>query len=209
MKRPFKRSRLVVGVALVAALAASALAGTVGNAGAARSVRGFDGSTITVASLGVKAQFEGGVTRGVNARIKRFNDTNEIKGVKIKWTEFADDAQNDATALNEVRRLVTQTGITWIVGDTSANNPGDYLNQQHVPYFGWAFDNTDCSHNPPTNPYGFGYNNRRFFNGRYKTHPSGGSLLAKNSLPVSPKGCKFETCQCRLEIPAYVQRQGD
>ncbi len=158
MKRPFKRSRLVVGVALVAALAASALAGTVGNAGAARSVRGFDGSTITVASLGVKAQFEGGVTRGVNARIKRFNDTNEIKGVQIKWTEFADDAQNDATALNEVRRLVTQTGIFGIVGDTSANNPGDYLNQQHVPYFGWAFDNTYCSHNPTKKLYGFGYN---------------------------------------------------
>jgi branched-chain amino acid transport system substrate-binding protein len=158
MKRPFKRSRLVVGVALVAALAASALAGTVGDAGAARSVRGFDGSTITVASLGVKAQFEGGVTRGVNARIKRFNDTNEIKGVKIKWTEFADDAQNDATALNEVRRLVTQTGIFGIVGDTSANNPGEYLNQQHVPYFGWAFDNSYCSNKPTTKLYGFGYN---------------------------------------------------
>jgi len=158
MKRPFKRSRLVVGVALVAALAASALAGTVGSAGAARSVRGFDGSTITVASLGVKAQFEGGVTRGVNARIKRFNDTNEIKGVQIKWTEFADDAQNDATALSEVRRLVTQTGIFGIVGDTSANNPGEYLNQQHVPYFGWAFDNTYCSHTPTTKLYGFGYN---------------------------------------------------
>jgi len=156
--RPFKRSRLAVGVALVAALAASVLAGTVGNAGAARSVRGFDGSTITVASLGVKAQFEGGVTRGVNARIKRFNDDNEIKGVQIKWSEFADDAQNDASALSEVRRLVTQTGVFAIVGDTSANNPGDYLNQQHVPYFGWAFDNTYCSHNPTTKLYGFGYN---------------------------------------------------
>jgi ABC-type branched-subunit amino acid transport system substrate-binding protein len=158
MRRPFKRSRLVVGVALVVTLAASVLAGSVGSAGAARSVRGFDGSTITVASIGVKSQFEGGVTRGVNARIKRFNDTNEIKGVQIKWSEFADDAQNDASALSEVRRLVTQTGVFALVGDTSANNPGDYLNQQHVPYFGWAFDNTYCSHNPSTKLYGFGYN---------------------------------------------------
>jgi ABC-type branched-subunit amino acid transport system substrate-binding protein len=158
MKRPFRRSRLVVGVALAAALAAGTLAGTIGSAGATRSVRGFDGSTITLASIGVKTQFATGVTNGVNARIKRFNDNNEIKGIKLSWTEFADDAQNDATALSEVRRLVTQTGVFALVGDTSANNPGAYLNQQHVPYYGWAFDNTYCSAKPTTKLYGFGYN---------------------------------------------------
>jgi ABC-type branched-subunit amino acid transport system substrate-binding protein len=157
MKRPFKRSRLVVGVAVVAALAASTLAGSVGSAGAARSVRGFDGTTITLASLGVTAQFTPGVPNGVQARIKAFNDDNEIKGVKLKWTEFADDGQADATALNEVRRLVTQTGVFALVGDTSANNPGAYLNQQHVPYFGWAFDNSYCSNKQSTALYGFGY----------------------------------------------------
>jgi ABC-type branched-subunit amino acid transport system substrate-binding protein len=159
MSRPFKRSRLAIGVALVAALAASTLAiGSIGTAGATGSVRGFDGSTITLASIGVTAQFTPGVPNGVQARIKAFNDNNEIKGVQLKWTEFADDKQNDTDALNESRRLVTQTGVFALVGDTSANNPGAYLNQQHVPYFGWAFDNTYCSTKPSSTLYGFGYN---------------------------------------------------
>ena len=153
----FKRSRLAIGVALVAALSASTLAiGSIGSAGA--QARGFDGSTITLASLGIAAQFTPGVPNGVQARIKAFNDSNEIKGIKLKWTEYADDKQDSATALSEARRLVTQTGVFAIVGDTSQANPGDFFNQQHVPYFGWAFDDTYCSNKPSTTLYGFGYN---------------------------------------------------
>ena len=84
------------------------------------------------------------------ARFKRFNDTNEIKGVKIKYAEFADDKQDPATALNEARRLVTQDQVFAIVGDVSQFNPVEYFTQQHVPYFGWAFDNTYCSTKPTT-----------------------------------------------------------
>jgi ABC-type branched-subunit amino acid transport system substrate-binding protein len=146
--------------ALVAAMVAVAGLGlaTTGGAGAAPSVRGFDGSTITLASLGVVAQFTN-TPIGVQARIKKFNDTNEIKGVKLKWTDFADDKQNDTDALSEERRLVTQEGVFAIVGDVSANN-GPYLKQQHVPYYGWAFDNTYCSDStkPDTTIYGFGFN---------------------------------------------------
>jgi ABC-type branched-subunit amino acid transport system substrate-binding protein len=157
--RPFKRSRLAIGVAVVAALAASTLAiGSIGGAGAQGSVRGFDGSTVTVASMGIAAQFVPGVPNGVQARIKRFNDDNEIKGVQIDWTEFADVAQDPATSLNEARRLVTQSRVFAIVGDTSQANPGDFFTQQKVPYFGWAFDNTYCSNKPSTKLYGFGYN---------------------------------------------------
>ena len=100
MMRPFKRSRLAIGVALVIALAASTLAiGSIGGAGAQGSVRGFDGSTVTVASMGIAAQFVPGAPNGVQARIKRFNDDNEIKGVQIDWTEFADVGQDPATSL--------------------------------------------------------------------------------------------------------------
>jgi Periplasmic binding protein len=60
--------------------------------------------------------------------------------------------------LSESRRVVTQDGVFAIVGDTSANNPGAYFNQQHVPYFGWAFDDTYCSAKPTTALYGFGFN---------------------------------------------------
>jgi ABC-type branched-subunit amino acid transport system substrate-binding protein len=123
--------------------------------GAARSVRGFDGSTITVGGFGIASQFAN-VPTGTQARIKRFNDTNEIKGIQLKYAEFADDKQDPATALSEARRLVTQVGTFAIVGDVSGFNP-PFLQQQHVPYFGWAFDQTYCSRKIDTSIYGFGF----------------------------------------------------
>jgi len=150
------RVRAAVGVALVAGLVAATLVGASGGAGAAREVRGFDGSTLKLAGIGIGAQFaDAGVA--AEARIKRFNDDNEIKGVKIEWAGFVDDKQDPATALSEVRRLVTQEQVFALTADTSQFNPGDYLNQQHVPYFGWAFDATYCSKTPSTKLYGFGF----------------------------------------------------
>jgi branched-chain amino acid transport system substrate-binding protein len=120
------------------------------------SVRGYDGKTITIAGLGGATNFAGSDI-GTKARVKRFNDTNEIPGVKIEYTEFADDKADPATATSEARRLVTQEGVFAIVPDLSAVNPGPFLNQQHVPYVGFAFDNTYCSPKPTTKLYGFGY----------------------------------------------------
>jgi ABC-type branched-subunit amino acid transport system substrate-binding protein len=142
---------IVVGL-VVGALAAGPASGQGG------SVRGFDGKTITLASMGIASQFAPGIPNGVNARIQRFNEDNEIKGIKLKWTEFVDDKQDVNVSLAEARRLVTQTGVFALVGDVSQTNPGDYFKQQQVPYFGWAFDNTYCSHKPSTSLWGFGYN---------------------------------------------------
>src|SRR5262249_8727512 len=69
------------------------------------SVRGFDGKTVTVAALGKKAQLPN-MEQGAKARIKRFNDTNELKGIKIDYKEYADDKLDPSTALSEARRLV-------------------------------------------------------------------------------------------------------
>ena len=121
------------------------------------SVRGYDGSSITLAGLGITAQFPG-ADAGIKARVKRFNDNNEIPGVKINYTEYANSGQDPATALSEARRLVTSDKAFAVVGDTSQNNPGPYFEQQQVPYFGWAFDNTYCSPEPSTSVWGFGWN---------------------------------------------------
>jgi ABC-type branched-subunit amino acid transport system substrate-binding protein len=119
-------------------------------------VRGFDGTTIRVASIGIKSQLPG-VEFGAQARIKRFNDTDEIPGVKIEYVEFVDDKLDPAIALSESRRLVTSENVFAIVGDVSANNPGDYFAQQGVPYFGYAFDFTYCSDEPDDSLWGFGF----------------------------------------------------
>ena len=155
MRKRSARIRALVLATVVAALVAGVAVGTT-SAGAARSVRGFDGTTIKVAGYGIKSQLPTAES-GAQARVKRFNDTNEIKGVKIDYVEFADDKQDPATALTEARRLVTQQQVFAIVGDISQFNPKDYFTQQHVPYFGWGFDATYCSHNASTTLWGFSF----------------------------------------------------
>jgi ABC-type branched-subunit amino acid transport system substrate-binding protein len=153
LTRRLKTGSTVIVLAVVTAFATAMMAPS---ASGVRSVRGFDGKTITVAGLGLGAQFAPAVV-GTQARLKRFNDTNEIPGIKIKYTEFADDNSDPAKSTSEARRLVTQEGVFAILPDFSAVNPGPYLNQQHVPYLGFAFDDTYCSQKPTTKLYGFGY----------------------------------------------------
>ena len=148
--------RGVVSAGVVVGLVAATAASVVPSAGATRTVRGFDGSTVTVAGMGIKQQLPG-AEWGARARIQRFNDTNEVKGVQINYTELADDKQDVAIALSEARRLVTQTGVFAIVGDVSNNNPADYFAQQHVPVFGGGFDQVYCSPKPNPATWGFGY----------------------------------------------------
>jgi ABC-type branched-subunit amino acid transport system substrate-binding protein len=142
-------------------------------------VRGFDGSTITLAGLGITAQFPG-TDSGIKARVQRFNDTNEIPGIKLKYVEYANSGQDPATALSESRRLVSSDNAFAIVGDTSQNNPGTYFKQQQVPYFGYAFDNTYCSSSdsPSTDVWGFGW---------------GGCLIPSNPKAMPDAGSQLYT----------------
>jgi ABC-type branched-subunit amino acid transport system substrate-binding protein len=150
------RTRSISRVAALSAaltLAAAVIPATASGQG---SVRGFDGTTIKIAGIAVKSNFAKSDI-GAQARFKRFNDTDELKGVKIDYVEYADTTQDPAVGLSEVRRLVTQVGVFAIVPDLSAVNPGDYMNQQHLPYFGYGFDDTYCSPKPSTKLYGFSY----------------------------------------------------
>jgi branched-chain amino acid transport system substrate-binding protein len=158
----------LVGLALVMAAATIACgssdddsAGSGGGGGSGSggsgSSRGFDGETIKVAGIGSAVNFaEADV--GAQARFQRFNETNELEGIQIEYTEFVDDRQDPAQATSEIRRLVTQERIFAIVPNLSSVNPGDYLAQQQVPYVGMAFDNTYCSQEPDDSIWGFGYN---------------------------------------------------
>jgi ABC-type branched-subunit amino acid transport system substrate-binding protein len=131
-----------------------------GQAGAAtkNEARGFDGTTIKVASLGNKSTLAASQV-GAEARIKRFNDDNELKGVKLQYIEYADDKNDPATALSEARRLVSQEQVFALVGDTSTYNPVEYFTQQHVPFFGWGFAQAYCNKKTVTTSlWGFGYN---------------------------------------------------
>jgi ABC-type branched-subunit amino acid transport system substrate-binding protein len=144
---------LVTSLAIVAGMIVAPGAGaTVG-----RQVRGFDGTTIKVGGLGNQSTL-GSAETGAEARIMRFNDDNEIKGVTIDYVGFADDKSDPATALSEGRRLVTQEQVFAIVGDASSFNPKDFFTQNKVPFFGWGTEGAYCAPKPTTELWGFGYN---------------------------------------------------
>src|SRR4249919_3166417 len=92
-------------------VAAGLLIGTIAvtaTPGAAQ-VPGFDGSTIKVAGYGLTELPS--VPIGARARIKEFNDSGEIKGVKIEFVDYADDKSDPATGLSEARRLISQEQV--------------------------------------------------------------------------------------------------
>jgi ABC-type branched-subunit amino acid transport system substrate-binding protein len=129
---------------------------TTGSVAVAKPSRGFDGTTIKVAGLGLLSSFAGADV-GTEARFMRANDTNELNGIKLQFVEFADDQGDPAVALSEARRLVTQDQVFAIVPDLSPVNPGAYLTSQQVPWVGYAFDGTYCSTSPSTSLWGFGF----------------------------------------------------
>jgi len=113
--------------------------------------------TLNLAGLGIAAQFPGAES-GAQARIKEFNDNAELEGVTLNWVEYANDNQDQATALSEARRLVSSEDVFALVGVTSQVVPAEYLTQQEVPWFGWGFDNSYCATEPSTELWGFGWN---------------------------------------------------
>jgi ABC-type branched-subunit amino acid transport system substrate-binding protein len=138
--------------------AATSAAGTATTAQVSvKSSRGYDGTTIKIAGIGTLSAGFGGAEIGAEARFKRFNDTNEIPGIKIQFVEMADDKGDPATGLAEVRRLITQDQVFAIVPDLSAFNPTSYMAAQHVPHVGYAFDDSYCSTSASASVWGFGY----------------------------------------------------
>src|SRR5262249_17380766 len=126
------------------------------NATTPAQVRGFDGSTIKVAGLGNLGQLPGSEV-GARARIQRFNDANELKGVKIEMVGYVDDQNDAATSLSEARRLVSQEQVFALVGNTSRVTPGDYLVQNKVPFFGWGTEQAYCHPETTASEWGFGF----------------------------------------------------
>lgn len=90
--------------------------------GTSTSSGGSSTRTIKVAGLGYLAQFADAAT-GAQARFKRFDDTSEMPGVKIKFTEFAGDKGDPATATSEVRPLVSQEQVFAIVRTCRRSTP--------------------------------------------------------------------------------------
>jgi len=112
--------------------------------------------TLKLAGMGIAAQFPGAEV-GAQARIQEFNDNAELEGVTLEWAGYANDNQDQATALSEARRLVSSEDVFALVGVTSQTVPDEFLIQQEVPWFGWAFDGSYCSTSEDADIWGFGW----------------------------------------------------
>jgi ABC-type branched-subunit amino acid transport system substrate-binding protein len=143
-----KRGFGLVLVATVVGLVAAMLMPATGGAAAPRAVT-VD-KVIKVGGLGYVKNFADAAI-GTQARFKRANDTNEVKGYTFQFTELADDASDPTTALSEARRLVDQEGVVAIVPDVSAFTPSEFLTQAQIPWFGPGYDTSFCK----TNGFGF------------------------------------------------------
>ncbi len=154
MNRLTKKGRFTAVIAAaVVALTASLLTPAVSGAAPTAAVTATDG-TIKVAGVGNASSF-GDAAIGAAARFTRANEDKEVKGYTFDFAEsLADDKNDPATALTEVRRLVTQERIFALVPDVSVVTPGDYLTQQQIPWFGPGYDNTYC---PEKGTKGWGF----------------------------------------------------
>jgi branched-chain amino acid transport system substrate-binding protein len=142
------------GIAALSTLLIAAM-GLPSTASASSSASTASVKTITVAGLGALSEFSGAAT-GAEARFKRFNDTNEIPGVRIKFVGFDDDQQSPATALSDSRQLVNQDHVFAIVPDLSAVDPGPYLAASKIVHIGGGYDSSYCSSSKTTSLWGFG-----------------------------------------------------
>lgn len=126
-------------------------------------VRGINGKVITID--GVVAQKQGpdnpvdpfpGMCEGAKARFERANRNKEVKGFTFKYGTCYDDESTPATNKAKLQQAVEQDQAFAIVPLTSQGflpDNGNYLNQKHVPYFGYAFMPSYCGY---SNPFGFG-----------------------------------------------------
>jgi ABC-type branched-subunit amino acid transport system substrate-binding protein len=142
----------------IAVLLALTMAGMVGfspTASASIATSSASVKTITVAGLGDLSEFTGAAA-GAEARFKRFNDTNEIPGIRIKFVGFDNDQESPATALSDARQLVNQDHVFAIVPDLSAVDPGSYLAAAKIVHVGGGYDSSYCSATKTTSLWGFG-----------------------------------------------------
>jgi branched-chain amino acid transport system substrate-binding protein len=144
---------VTVALASVLALAMSGIATARVNQG---QVRGVTDDEIIVGGLGPANPFQQfGGELGAKARFQIENDKGGVFGREINYIGWADDAANADTNLAEAQRLVQQEGVFAIVPMLSPVflQAGEFLEQQHVPSFGWGISSAFC-----TTRWAFGFN---------------------------------------------------
>jgi ABC-type branched-subunit amino acid transport system substrate-binding protein len=152
---------LVTAFALAAALATSAGAQTTTTTAPATTApahaptggtRGVTDTSVTVGGMGYSLLY-GGADVGAKARFQRANDAGGVNGRTIDYRGFSDDGANPDTGTTAAKTLVEEDGVLAVVPAVTPDFAASaYLDQQHVPWFGWALSSNFCG-----SMYGFGF----------------------------------------------------
>ncbi|MFI6886020.1 ABC transporter substrate-binding protein [Streptosporangium canum] len=148
---------LVSAAALVAGCAAAQKNGA-GAPGEAAGAAGVTDTTVTVGGVLTKTSASGYSTKdaeiGARARFQRANEAGGVHGRRIEFAGAEDDNQDAAKGDAAAKKLVQRDKVFALVPVHAPNFGGaTFLEQQGVPWFGWATGPQWCG-----TETGFGYN---------------------------------------------------
>ncbi|MEV4247658.1 ABC transporter substrate-binding protein [Streptosporangium canum] len=148
---------LATAAALVAGCAAAQKNGA-GTPGEAAGAAGVTDTTVTVGGVLTKTSASGYSTKdaeiGARARFQRANEAGGVHGRRIEFAGAEDDNQDAAKGDAAAKKLVQRDKVFALVPVHAPNFGGaTFLEQQGVPWFGWATGPQWCG-----TETGFGYN---------------------------------------------------
>ncbi|MDP9861070.1 MULTISPECIES: ABC transporter substrate-binding protein [Streptosporangium] len=151
----------LIGLVTAAALTAAGCAAgqrTAGGASGAAGAAGVTDTTITVGGVLTKTSASGYSTKdaeiGARARFQRANEAGGVHGRRIEFVGAEDDGQDAAKGDAAAKKLVQRDKVFALVPVHAPNFGGaTFLEQQGVPWFGWATGPQWCGTRT-----GFGYN---------------------------------------------------
>ncbi len=144
--------RVVVCAVMLALLGAISARGAVAADAPLAAVRGVTATSIKVGGLGDLLLYVGRRCRRESA-IHRENDAGGVNGRTFDYLGVRDDDGDPASNLTAATRLVQQDQVFAIVPTVTQDlGAVTLLNEQKVPYFGWAISSNFCG-----NVYGFGF----------------------------------------------------
>ncbi len=113
---------------------------------------GVTDTEIHVSGIWTESQYTGAEV-GAQARIKRANDAGGINGRKIVLDDMLDDGADQSKNLDAAKKIAGGHDTFAILPVMTASlSSADYLQEQKIPFFGWAIQQTWTY-----NEYGFGW----------------------------------------------------
>jgi branched-chain amino acid transport system substrate-binding protein len=117
---------------------------------AGSTTRGVNGKVIRIGGIGTVKDATGiedypGLCDGAKARFERANREGGVNGYRFEYVGCSDDGGNPARNRDLVRDYVDSKKVFALLPYTSGvSNQGPYLNENHVPYFGWGLSPDYC-----------------------------------------------------------------